>query len=737
MRDKTGTETGSSRPSPLVLVTDPSVEGATLVHALRALGLRVLDVPVALLAGALAADRVAAIVVDVDQPGAAATIQAALDRPESGDPRVFVIGDGEGAAAAGRALEAIAVFSRPIDVDAIAGRVADLEPVEARFGARSSQSVAPRRETLRPDEGEASDLPPPLDLEGPSLLGQADDDAALLFEHESIHVSPDLEAVLEQAAERARLGLSLVPSSSEHDGDVVLSPQQVELLDEPLDGEDDDPRPLRTTSGPLSSLPPLRAEHTAPHDRGTAPTGPPERDAAPHDLPPPRSREAPTLPPADPRGAEAPVDAPPPPPLPQEAREPRVVEPRVVEPHAAEPPWAEAARRPSHGGRERGPASLEFPAPSLTKPDLSTPEPRAATPPQGPPASGGRAGGAYGEGDAAKLVASAIAARRSGCLSLEAHEEGARVLRRLVLHEGDLVTAISEAPSEAIVPFLAGRGDLPRALVPALDRRIPPFGRLAGAALIAQGHLGQDDLWVVLRAHAEWVLARLLASPGGAIQQEDAAPGRLAQEPNVFGGATGSEVFLENLRRALDPARALAWLGGREARVTRGPRPELLVECALAPDEAELVESSAGARLGELAQGRETELAPLFYGLACLGVVEVLAPARREPERPSAQHDPLDDEAIRKRVEARLALALEGDYFAVLGVPRDATAYEIKRRYLELRRAFEPSRLLTPATADLAADVTLVLEVLDEAYDVLREPYRRERYRRALDAGPP
>jgi len=78
----------------------------------------------------------------------------------------------------------------------------------------------------------------------------------------------------------------------------------------------------------------------------------------------------------------------------------------------------------------------------------------------------------------------------------------------------------------------------------------------------------------------------------------------------------------------------------------------------------------------------------------------------------------------------------EGDYFALLGVPRSATAYEIKRAYLELRRTFEPSRLLTAKTVDLLDDVELIIEVVDEAYDILRDTNRRERYRRAIEASP-
>src|SRR5207244_3153171 len=113
-----------------------------------------------------------------------------------------------------------------------------------------------------------------------------------------------------------------------------------------------------------------------------------------------------------------------------------------------------------------------------------------------------------------------------------------------------------------------------------------------------------------------------------------------------------------------------------------------------------------------------------------------LAPIAPAEAAPSAV-DPLDEEALRQRVRARLALVEDGDYFSLLGVPRGATGYEIRRAYLELRRAFEPGRVLTAATADLADDVRLVAEVLDEAYDILREPHRRERYRRAIEAGPP
>src|SRR5690606_29087882 len=122
---------------------------------------------------------------------------------------------------------------------------------------------------------------------------------------------------------------------------------------------------------------------------------------------------------------------------------------------------------------------------------------------------------------------------------------------------------------------------------------------------------------------------------------------------------------------------------------------------------------------------------------AALGVLHVIAPARPASEPARREVDPIDEEGIRLRVRARMALVEEGDYFALLGVSRSATSYEIRRAFLELRRVFEPARLLTAATADLAPDTRLIAEVLDEAYEILREPARRDRYRRAIEASPP
>ena len=360
------------------------------------------------------------------------------------------------------------------------------------------------------------------------------------------------------------------------------------------------------------------------------------------------------------------------------------------------------------------------------------PEPREE---QGPPSdtSGAPAVTVLAPGDAPRALARAVSGRISGSLAITT-EAGTR---RIVLHEGDLVTAASDAQDETLLAFLALRGDLDRDLAARLAGRLPGSGRHAGAALIANGYLGQDDLWPVLRAHAEWLIGHVVLVDAGTCEFEDEPPGRLKAEPNVFGGATGAEVLVDTVRRVIPPEVAMRRLGGPAARIDDGARHTLLGECALRPEEHDLVRSARGRAVAEIVDAAEPEMATLIYALVCLEVLDVLIPASLSEAPRPPEHDPLDEEAIRKRVRARLQLVHDGDYFAILGIPRDATSYEIRRAYLTLRRTFEPSRLLTAGTVDLLDDVQLVLEVLDEAYDILRDAQRRERYRRAIEAPPP
>jgi hypothetical protein len=706
----------------LVCVAPP--DGAAITATLRDRGFSVVESPLSMLGARAVGETPQVIVVDVDMPG----VVEVVDRAREASPRteILCVGDLARAAEIGLSQSDGRAFDKPVDVEslllavvALAEPAVDLRqlgsaPSLQPFHGRSPLSGAPettppaRRDSEAPP---ASGLPSTSDpLEIAAIL-PAFDDPESFGAIAPIDVSPELAQLLESAEQRvSELGLgspSSVPSPDE-EADLILSADMLSVLDEPLSPDDDSatggsgatggvtgvPRAGTTGSKPASAAPPPTTAGTALERYGIPGT---ETAAG-------RGSSASALPP--PVATATPPSAPPP------ARP------------ASAPPAARVAPEPSVERVVLSPAVV--PAAPVVPPVIpqATAEPPAAEEPSLP--------AVLTPGGAIRALALSIAGRASGALALG--QEGA--MRRIVLHDGDVVTAASSAPDETLIAFLAARGDLERDVAVRLSARLPPFGRHAGAALIAHGHLGQDDLWPVLRAHAEWIIGRALVTDEGTCELEIEPAGRLRAEPNVFGGATGAEVMLEAIRRVLPPKEAERRLGGLGARLSAGPRHALLAECALSREEEQLVRSAPGRTLGDVLSGAAPELADVLYGLAALGVLEALAPSRRA-EPASAEVDPLDEEAIRQRVRARIALVEDGDYFALLGIAHGATGYEIRRAYLELRRAFEPSRVLTGATADLAGDVQLVIEVLDEAYEILREPHRRERYRRAIEAGPP
>ncbi|HEY3497551.1 MAG TPA: DnaJ domain-containing protein [Polyangiaceae bacterium] len=396
----------------------------------------------------------------------------------------------------------------------------------------------------------------------------------------------------------------------------------------------------------------------------------------------------------------------------------------VIEAPSTRPP------RPDVAPDRRQEPTFPYAASKPLQPEPSDPQPIARAVPDISPT--------LGSGGGLRALARAVAARFTGAIAFE----DATGIRRVVFRDGDFVTAASSAEGETLVAFLAQRGDLAPDAVQRVGRRLPPFGRHAGAALVAQGHLRQDELWAVLRAHAEWLIARVAGMQGGAASLEHEVPQRLQTEPGVFGGATGAEVLVEITRRVAPPADAVARLGGRDVRFGFGGRRVLLAECALSDAENALAETAEGATLGELLKrAGADDFACVAWALVELGILSTASEARRPAPTPEAAADPdawdpLDTTAFRARVAARRALVEEGDYFALLGVSRTATHYDLRRAYQTLRRDLDPSRMITAATIDLREDVDSILEVIDEAYDILRDPVRRERYRRALDAAP-
>ena len=338
------------------------------------------------------------------------------------------------------------------------------------------------------------------------------------------------------------------------------------------------------------------------------------------------------------------------------------------------------------------------------------------------------------DGEPLYQLAHAVQARMTGAL-LMGSADGTRV-RRILMRDGDMVNAASDTRPDALVEFLVERGDLSPEVATLRSMKLPLTGRHAAAALIANGFLSQDDLWPVLRAHAEWIICKALREKSSRSRLEREPPERLQAEPNVFGGATGVEIFIDSVRRVFTPEDALHRLGGSDAMLSAGTNAALLAESALLADEAELLRAAPGLTAGQVLAPKGPKFAPVLLALDALQIIKSQPRDGRPSPAAVAELDPLDADAVRERIRARMILVQEADYFALLGITPNATSYDIRRAYIELRRRFEPSRLLTAATADLNADVEIILDVLEEAYSILRDPQRRNRYRHAIQAAP-
>jgi hypothetical protein len=505
-------------------------------------------------------------------------------------------------------------------------------------------------------------------------------------------VRAELQELLSEAERRVHVIPSEGPEppTPEEEIEAVLPAELLAALDEPLDEEDDEDEvmPPRTRAQAFSQARDRVGDAGGPRTTGAHGTG---IGATPHNTPQPRPVTGSDAPPAEGTvGTQAgPAGA-------------------GISTTGGSEARSDAAYTPISPG-DAGPAarSMEAAFPNV-----------------------------LGPGDALRVVGRAIASRTTGSLCVTSTDAELRV----VFREGDVLICASTAADETLLAFLGTRGDLPRETVRRLAPKFPAFGRHAGAALVARGYLGQDQMWPTLRAHAEWLLARVLQTSSARLTVERQPAGRLAGEPSVFGGSTGAEVFVDVVRRIVSTEDAIQRLGGLGSRIGVGPAAQLLAECALVDADTERLRAAAGRTLRSVVdEVPEGDLATVVFALEQLGVLEVMkAVGEGSPE--DAEVSPgaaaIDADAIRERVRARMQLVEDGDYFAVLGVARDATGYEVRRAFLELRRAFDPSRILTHDVVDLAEDVRRITGVLEEAYEILKDPARRERYRSAIETGP-
>ena len=771
----------------VVMVSGRSIELNALAQRLATAGARV----IALLDGVSDPPEPSAdfVICDLASDGALARLETVWSSPADPKPGLVTLGSprNEPSEAQARLLsQARQRYPRPLDIQSISEAILGVlrQPRPSNRVPQSGAELSYASLKTRSSRAPRLAAPPPAPLEPSSTTHPASIPAlspgeelvppasqklgAPALEHSV--VSPELETLLAEAERRVQAQIAVqnepVASTPPNGAGTRLPDDVWEALGEALDDDPDNavpepsiddgppPSPLGAELGPRSlpppgdsTVPPSLWRSSIDDDTGSHAPGPESEQTSGSQAPVTAAGNAgapPTLGATRDvavRGDEAaddrdgqPTQAPEPP-----STTPPAARPRPADRHPP-PTWSGAAPLPLQTSAPPEPLPSESQPPGTLGPDELGPGSSAAPPPSDRAASEPQIElpGALVRGAPALVMGRAVRQRFTGCLAFEV-DQG---LRRVVFKDGDVVISASAVHGESLVSFLSQRGDVGSDTAAQIEHRIPTFGRHAGAALIARGLLEQNELWPVLRAHAEWVLSQLLSIERGAVQMEHPVPERLAAEPAVFGGATGAEVLVELIQRVVPPAQALAYLGNEGVVFTKGPASALIAECALSPRLLTLVQRAEQLELTQLLQEATDEpmLPCALYALSVLEVLEPTTPERRTPRparpRPARVPDAIDDEALRAKIQARRALVDEGDYFALLGVPRAATGYDIRRSYVELRRQFDPAEALRQSTLDLSEDLDTILEVLDEAYEILRDQQRRERYRRAIESTP-
>jgi hypothetical protein len=721
----TSSSAGPLRPT--IYVCDPSAEATRIESALSQAGYEVVDVPRHRLVDRVRLERPAAVVLDVAEEATLSVVsQIRATNGGEGVHVLFVASRGGPLRDAEDALmrDGSGLFLRPVDPSSL------VRKIEALVGPGDvSRERQPRPRA--PVQNAPEDLPSgrSLEAQGPgSILGR---------ESSLPELADDIRSMLAAAdARAAKLDLSgaAPPLDGEGEIDLILGGDDLSGIapaEEAAGSEGDLDDGRSVTSGAHTGSGRTKSEDERVVTQGPAQVAKQRRTTASHAVgaaqptgtrssTTPGYRGTPNTPAARLAASDDPAKS---------IRDAALAMPRI----------------PSLSPRE-GIDSSPVPTPSIATPALSSahleafagaprafvsepPVQTATLPPEAPVALASLPP-LLAERTAPGLVAGLLRRQASGVLTFS--EDGAS--RSLTLRDGDISAVQSTYADDSLLALLDQRGLVSREALGAMS--LSPVPRLACAALVARGFLAQDDLWPALRLHGEHVIRAMLSSSRGAVAFVE---GRLADDgPSPFGALSGGAVFV----RCFCLAREVSTFRDRAARrpfqLAPGPRFEerddVLGGADVAHDLSPFLHTPIDAQVGERLDSALVTLEALAH-LDFLTVVDRIGGEENVVAASSHASAAIDADALRQRITARRKLVDEADYFALLGLSPRANAFEVRQAYLEFRRAFEPARVLQhPELLALEADLRTVLAVVEEAYHVLRDDARRDRYRRAIGA---
>jgi Domain of unknown function (DUF4388) len=311
-----------------------------------------------------------------------------------------------------------------------------------------------------------------------------------------------------------------------------------------------------------------------------------------------------------------------------------------------------------------------------------------------------------------------------------------RVEKSLWMDGGAIVFARSTAGHDRLIDGLLRCGMLTRPQYEEARRRSESDGRRAGQVLVETGFLKHSELHTALQEQLARIVDSTLPWREG---RWTLFPDARCEEAIQMTTPT-AVLLVDGIRQRMEPARLLGLVGGPlahprlvgDAAIHDAARRDLAGGLRLLPgEEAWLPRFDGRASIAELLAdpgADEAELLTVVYALHVLELVEL----HGEPlPTPHVAEDPVGID--RGRIEERLALAREADYFALLGLERTATRAEVRTACSDLTRTFSEPRLEPAVRTAMAGELAELRAALTEAREVLEHDMLRNAYLAQLE----
>lgn len=312
----------------------------------------------------------------------------------------------------------------------------------------------------------------------------------------------------------------------------------------------------------------------------------------------------------------------------------------------------------------------------------------------------------------------------------------AGVEKSVYVEAGLPVMAASTDPADRMLAMLMHENVIDARQYREAERVVDATGRKVGAVLVDLGFLRSDELLPAVRRHYESIILRLFAWDSG----------RWHIEAGVTAGPDRTRLLRHPaalVREGIEadyPAERMALRLGAGKNVflldTSSGSADITLHVALERREQRIPLLFDGVRsLEEVARAADVQEATVLriaFALFCFGVLRTADVGMRGRPRAGLR----DLSMGKERILARHALAMEGDYFKVLGVERSAEMGDIRHAHARLSKELSPEVVGPDLWHDLRTEIATIVEVLDEALRVLCTPVLRSAYQFNLAHGP-